>query len=81
MPTVHRFRGFNVVIYPNDHTPAHVHVIGNGGEAVFKLHCPDGPPELREFYGLSRKEVIAIADELNSGALGDLCAKWRQIHG
>ncbi|WP_199271807.1 DUF4160 domain-containing protein [Pseudoduganella flava] len=37
-----------VVIYPNDHRPAHVHVIGPGCEAVFDLHCPEGPPELRE---------------------------------
>jgi hypothetical protein len=26
MPTVHRFDGLRVVIYPNDHRPAHVHV-------------------------------------------------------
>jgi hypothetical protein len=28
VPTVLRFDGFRVVIYPNDHRPAHVHVIG-----------------------------------------------------
>lgn len=47
MPTVHRFDGLRVVIYPNDHRPAHVHVMGNGCEAVFRLNAPDGPPELR----------------------------------
>jgi hypothetical protein len=35
--------------------PAHVHVIGRGCEAVFKLHCPNGNPELRENYGFSKK--------------------------
>lgn len=50
MPTVLRFDGLRAVIYPNDHRPAHVHVIGKGGEAVFILHCPNGPPELRESY-------------------------------
>jgi Domain of unknown function (DUF4160) len=79
MPTVHRFRGFNVVIYPSDHTPAHVHVIGKGGMAVFKLHCPDGPPELRETAGLTRKEVTAIANELET-VLRALCAKWGEVH-
>jgi hypothetical protein len=46
MPTVDDIDGLRVVIYPNDHRPAHVHVIGNGCEAVFKLNCPEGPPEL-----------------------------------
>lgn len=48
MPTVLRLGALRVVIYPNDHRPAHVHVLGAGGEAVFVLNCPDGPPELRE---------------------------------
>jgi hypothetical protein len=36
------------VIYPGDHRPAHVHVIGKGGEAVFNLNCPDRPSALRD---------------------------------
>jgi len=42
--------GLRVVVYPNDHRPAHVHVIGRGCEAVFNLNCPAGPVELRENY-------------------------------
>lgn len=42
------------MIYPNDHRPAHVHVIGKGCEAVFRLQCPLGPVELRENYRFSR---------------------------
>ncbi len=80
MPTVLMIDGLNVVIYPNDHRPVHVHVIGNGCEAVFKLHCPHGPPELRENYGFSRKELGKIADGLNAN-LDNLCHEWRQIHG
>ena len=45
MPTVLIIGGWRVVIYPNDHRPAHVHVIGGGCEAVFNL-SEDGP-ELR----------------------------------
>jgi hypothetical protein len=48
MPVVYRFGGVRVVIYPNDHRPAHVHVKTSESEAVFVLHCPDGPPTLRE---------------------------------
>ncbi len=43
MPTVLRFAGLRAVIYTNDHRPAHVHVIGDGCEAVFEMNCEGGP--------------------------------------
>jgi len=79
MPTVFRFDGLRVVIYPNDHRPAHVHVKGASAEAVFFLHCPGGPPELRENYGFSRPEVSRIKDTLIR-ELADLCDQWRIFH-
>lgn len=69
-----------MVIYPNDHRPAHVHVIGAEHEAVFNLHCPDGPPELRENYGFSRGAIRALRAKL-SKHLAALCEDWRTIHG
>jgi len=30
VPTILRIDGWRVVVYPNDHPPAHVHVIGPG---------------------------------------------------
>ena len=80
MPTILIIFGWRVVIYPNDHRPAHVHVIGNGCEAVFNLHCPNGPPELRENYGFSRKDLAKIVGELVAN-LAMLCSEWRRIHG
>jgi uncharacterized protein DUF4160 len=80
MPTAWRFGSLRVVIYPNDHRPAHVHVLGGGREAVFNLHCPDGPPALRESYRFSARELTAIVDDLQR-ALKHLCARWRVIHG
>ena len=80
MPTVFRIHGFRVMIYPNDHRPAHVHVIGAGGEAVFNLNCPKGPIELREVYELSRQELGRIEKAL-SEHLTDLCDRWSEIHG
>jgi hypothetical protein len=80
MVTVFRFGGFRVVIYPNDHRPAHVHVIGAGLEAVFNLNCPGGPPELRENFGLSRAEARNIKAVL-AGEIHNLCGQWRTIHG
>lgn len=64
MPTVLRFDGMRVVIYPNDHRPAHVHVIGAGKEAVFKLHCPHGPPELRASYGFEHRELNRVSESV-----------------
>ena len=72
MPTVLQFYGLRVVVYPNDHRPAHVHVIGNGCEAVFSLRCPDGPPELRENMGFARRDLARIADDLEA-ELSELC--------
>ena len=68
------------MIFPNDHRPAHVHIIGAEGEAVFILHCPEGPPELRESYGFRRSDLGGIRDAL-AGALTALCAEWSGIHG
>ena len=80
MPTVLIIFGLRVVIYPNDHRPAHVHVIGNGCESVFNLNCPGGPPELRENYGFSSRRLAAIAAELANN-LKHLCQQWELIHG
>lgn len=79
MPTVMRLDGLRIVICPNDHRPAHVHVIGAGGEAVFVLHCPDGPPGLRESYGFKRSELSRIEGML-AGIVPALCAEWKVIH-
>jgi hypothetical protein len=80
MPTVLRFRHLRVAIYPNDHRPAHVHVIGNGCEAVFDLHCPGGPPELRENYGFNIRAITRIRADL-AAKVSALCGAWESIHG
>ena len=79
LPTVLRFGGVRVVIYPNDHRPAHVHAIGRGCEAVFNLNCPAGPVELRENYGFSRREIAQIEGILTDH-LNELCGEWGRIH-
>jgi hypothetical protein len=79
MPTVLRLDGLRVVIYPNDDRPAHVHVMGAAGEAVFVLHCPGGPPELRESFGFRRAELSRIKAGLTA-ELAALCDGWSAIH-
>lgn len=80
MPTALRFAGLRVTIYPNDHHPAHVHVIGAGREAVFNLSCPEGPPELRESFGFAPHELNAVLDQLGR-SLALLCDAWSRVHG
>jgi hypothetical protein len=59
MPTILRLDGLRVVVYPNDHRPAHVHVIGNGCEAVFYLKGPTAHPNCGRIT-ISAKEIGRI---------------------
>lgn len=79
MPTVLRLDGLRVVIYPNDHSPEHVHVIGADCEAVFVLHCPEGPVTLRESFGFARRQLLRLMEQLGA-ALDELCSRWESIH-
>jgi hypothetical protein len=79
MPTILRIGGLRVVIYPNDHSPEHVHVIGADREAVFELHCPEGPVTLRESYGFTTRQLRRLIEQLNA-ALLRLCSAWEGIH-
>ena len=72
--------GLRVVVYPNDHRPAHVHVMGHGCEAVFNLRCPGNPLALRENMGFVRRELARMADGLEA-ELSEHCHQWRRFHG
>ena len=80
MPTVLRLGALRVAIYPNDHRPAHVHVVGQGHEAVFELSEPGGHSALRENYGFARREIATIALALER-EMAALTAAWEEIHG
>lgn len=80
MPTVLRLGAWCAVIYPNDHRPAHVHIIGQGYEAVFDLHCPNSPLELRENYQFGLREIGRI-EKILTANLAALCGEWERIHG
>ncbi|MFT4180021.1 MAG: DUF4160 domain-containing protein [Thermomonas sp.] len=80
MATVLKFLGYRVVIYSNDHRPCHVHVMNVEHEAIFELHCPHGPPSLRENHGSRKARLNLIASRLQDN-LNHLCRQWRNIHG
>jgi uncharacterized protein DUF4160 len=80
VPTVLRLGGLRVVIYPNDHRPVHIHVVGSDAEAVFNLDGPSGPVTVRENFGFSRPEVTRIERALLSH-VEQLYRAWEEIHG
>jgi len=47
---------------------------------VFNLNCPDRPPELRENYRFSRREISMIETVLMEH-LEELCRAWEGMHG
>jgi hypothetical protein len=80
MPTILRFRGFNIVIYTLEHGPAHVHAKGRGVEATFNLNCGGGAVELRERKGTTTTEEAALAGFIAENR-DILCAAWEALHG
>ncbi len=79
MVTVWRESGLRVIIFLDDHLPAHVHVFGDG-QAKINLLGADGSPELVWADGMTRGEVrramrIVIEQQ------GLLLARWEDIHG
>lgn len=78
MVTVHRDGGFRVVIYKNDHEPAHVHVIGDG-EVIINLVGADDQPEVRRAYGATKADVRKSL-RIVTGQQASLLARWQEIH-
>ncbi len=79
MVTVVRADGLRVVIFVNDHLPAHVHVFGDG-EAKINLLGADGAPELVWADTMTRGEVRR-AVRLVSQRQAFLMQQWEDIRG
>ena len=76
MVTVLRTEGLRVVIYVNDHSPAHVHVFGDGEAKINLL----GAPELVWADGMTRGEVRR-AMRVVAEQRAVLLQRWKDIHG
>jgi hypothetical protein len=74
--------GFRVVIYPNDHDPAHVHVIKNSGEIRINLGNKDlsEKPYLITVEGDISNKDVAKALNLVCEHQSELLIKWSEIH-
>lgn len=78
MVTVHRAHGLRVVIFVDDHEPAHVHVFGDG-EAKINL-MGEGAPELLSAAGMTRAD-LRRAMRIVKEQRAFLLERWSEIHG
>jgi len=79
MVTILRRNGLRIVIFTNDHHPAHVHVFGDG-QAKINLLGRNGRPELVS------AEAMAVIDVRRAMRLVEekqtlLLQRWEAIHG
>ncbi|WP_448663004.1 DUF4160 domain-containing protein [Sphingomonas sp. CJ20] len=79
MPTVLREQGLRVVIYSDDHAPAHVHVFG-AGETKIALGGVDGAPSVIRTVGATYAEARR-AFRLVREKQAYLRERWNEIHG
>ena len=79
MVTVLRSGGLRIVIYVDDHEPAHVHVLGDG-EAKIDLGAGSDEPSLVWSIGFSNADVRR-AYRLVRSHREMLIARWRELHG
>jgi hypothetical protein len=78
MPTVLRVDGFSVRIYPNDHTPEHVHVLKAGAEVIITIEA-NAPVVIREVTRM-RPSDVAAAVRLIEDHVDLLLQYWNEIH-
>jgi len=78
MVTVLRAHGLRVVIFTNDHQPAHVHVFGDGA-AKINIAGPDGTPEL-VWANNMRGGDVRRAMRLVTEHQVSLLARWSELH-
>ena len=79
MVTIFQAHGLRIVIFSDDHEPAHVHVFGDG-HAKINLLGANGQPALIWAEGMKRNEVrraMAVVTEQQAVFL----ARLRKIHG
>ena len=79
MITVLRAHGLRVVIFADDHEPAHVHVFGDG-HAKINLVSAEGGPALMWAEQMTKGEVRrAFKTVVENRTM--LLRRWSEIHG
>lgn len=78
MVTLHRAFGFSFVVFTNDHSPPHIHVLGQGGEAKILLGGPEGV-WLDWSRGIGAGDLRRLLKEAEQSQTYFL-EEWRRIH-
>lgn len=79
MVTIYRSHGLSIVIFTDDHEPAHVHVFGDGHVKI-NLRGADKKPELvfaRDMKRADIRRALQIVLDNQSAFL----SRWSDIHG
>lgn len=79
MPTVLRVQGFKILIYFDDHDPAHVHVLSGEGSVKIALGDRTVKPSILEYQG-KRNNATRALQIVNSNQQ-KLINYWEDIHG
>ncbi len=79
MVTIFRQHGMHIVIFLDDHAPAHVHVFADG-QAKINLVGASGVPELVWAHDMRRGDVRRAMRVVTDNREAFL-QRWRDIHG
>jgi Domain of unknown function (DUF4160) len=80
MPTVLRTGSLRFVMWLNDHSPAHVHVISADAEATIELGGLGARPRLVVNCGMKRADLANALRAVHENQAA-LLERWRAIHG
>jgi hypothetical protein len=81
LSVIDRSGPFRVIIYPDDHEPAHVHINHSSGcVAIFNVG-KDTEPELREVRGKMKYNDVKRAVKLVQQRHTEYLKRWKEIHG
>ena len=81
MPTIHRQDGFRLMIFPNDHRPAHVHCIRGDAVVVVNLPSEGHAATLRKFSSQAKQSDLADAVRIVNENDHKLWTAWSFYHG
>jgi len=79
MVTIVRYRSVRVVIYPDDHDPPHVHVIGDGETKIVLGHSPQDIEVIYSANTKKREQRDAETAVRDNHTL--LMQRWSEING
>jgi len=80
MPSVLRTGSLRFVMWLNDHSPAHVHVISGDAEATIELGGQGARPRLIVNCGMKRADLANALRAVHENQ-AVLLERWRAIHG